>query len=139
MNKSLNQYLLFLHWMNLNFWMNKKVIHSVPNSKYRLIFLKITGETQTLFGKNVGVIRYTTQNNNLWNLICKHGKNSLQWSVVFNIEHVKHHFTTYMYNNSAGHYSSQTDQDNSLLYTCRLNWHSSRKWSQNTENRDPEI
>ena len=31
------------------------------------------------------------------------------------------------------HYSSQTDQVDSLLYTCRLNW------SQNTENRDPEI
>ena len=43
---------------------------------------------------------------------------------------VKHHFTTFMYNNSAGNYSSQTDQVNSLLYTCRLNWHSSREWSQ---------
>ena len=35
--------------------------------------------------------------------------------------------------------SSQTDQLNSLLYTCRLNWHYSREWSQITENRDPEV
>ena len=40
-----------------------------------------------------------------------HGKNSLQWSVILNNEHVKHHLTTYMYNNSVGHYSSQTDQN----------------------------
>ena len=43
-----------------------------------------------------------------------------------------------MYNISAGHYSSHRDRDNSLLYTCRLNWHSLREWSQYTENRDPD-
>ena len=59
MNKSLNQYLLFLHWMNLNFWMNKKVIHSVPNSKYGLIFVKVRAKhgrflakMRALYGQN---------------------------------------------------------------------------------------
>ena len=33
---------------------------------------------------------------------------------------------------------TQTNQVSSMLYTGRLNWHFSREWSQNTENRDPE-
>ena len=98
--------------------MNKKVIHSVPNSTYGLIFVKVRVKHGRFLAKMWALYG---QNSSFCDFLHVQSVIELFSKQLNSALNVKHHFTTYMYNNSAGHYSAQTDQDNSLLCTCRLN------------------